>query len=414
MIKCKYYLRPNIIFYIFLFLLKTNLVLSNETNFNSNFRYIYQNENILDQKHLSKIKKGHMLGLDLNHKIGNFSSRIVMAKHQSFKLTFDESYVDYSSGILTFGIGSISRNWSFSPNTSLILSSNARPIPSAYFKLKTLNKSSLPVLSLLGPWSLEAFNGILDVDRGPHEALLLGTRITLNPVKGLDFELIQTSQWGGDGYRNDFKALKSAFIGNTNEDSSDYINKMAGIGLSYQFPNTYLPIRFYGQVIGEDESGNLPSCLMHMFGADWAGNIAQKSIKVGFEVVDTRIDTSSHGNCGANTAYNNSTFSYTNKNTVLGDEIDTEGNSFEVHSSIQLSSSISFKYSIKEYTINDANYNDHRLSSSRENGFLNTASLGWKRNDTVINLSLSHQNFKLDKKNITDGINLVLSAGIKF
>ena len=405
---------PIVISCIFLLFLQTNSVASYENNFNTSFKYIYQSGNMLGQKHHSRINEGHVLGLGIKYKNKNLSSKIELTKQQNFKMIFDGSYIDYSSGISTFGIGSINRNWSFSPNTSLILSSNARPIPSAYFKLKTYNKPSISALSWLGPWSIEAFNGILDVDRGPHEALLLGTRATINPLEGLDIEFIQTSQWGGDGYRNDYKALESAFIGNTNEDSSDYINKMAGIGLSYQFPVTLIPIRLYGQAIGEDEAGNLPSCFMHMYGVDWLGNIAQKPLNINLEVVDTRIDDTSHGNCGANTAYNNSTYSYTNKNITLGDELDTEGNSLAIHTSIDLSSSFTFKYSIKEYTINDSYYDQHRLSTSRQNGFLNSATLGWRYNNSNINLNLSHKNFKLDKKNIKNGINLALSADMKF
>ena len=33
-----------------------------------------------------------------------------------------------------------------------------------------------------------------------------------------------------------------------------------GFGVSYLIPSKIIPLRIYGQAIGEDEAGNLPSC----------------------------------------------------------------------------------------------------------------------------------------------------------
>ena len=36
------------------------------------------------------------------------------------------------------------------------------------------------------------------------KSMLLGCRAILSPVEGLDFELVQTSQWGGKGYSKEY------------------------------------------------------------------------------------------------------------------------------------------------------------------------------------------------------------------
>ena len=42
--------------------------------------------------------------------------------------------------------------------------------------------------------------------------MLLGARVILSPLEGLDFELVQTSQWGGKGYSTGMSALGAALF----------------------------------------------------------------------------------------------------------------------------------------------------------------------------------------------------------
>jgi len=55
-------------------------------------------------------------------------------------------------------------------------------------------------------------------------------------LKGLEFELIQTSQWGGKGHSTGISALGAALFFDTNDGSNSNINKMAGFGISYLIP----------------------------------------------------------------------------------------------------------------------------------------------------------------------------------
>ena len=70
----------------------------------------------------------------------NSVSKLGLNYDEYNNFTFDGSYLQYNKGIATIGVGSINRLWSFSDNTSLILSHNARPTKSIYLNLKN-NKS---------------------------------------------------------------------------------------------------------------------------------------------------------------------------------------------------------------------------------------------------------------------------------
>ena len=93
----------------------------------------------------------------------------------------------YSVGF-DFGIGKINRNWSFSPNTSLILSQNARPTSSIYFKYAKVRKSDNKLISWAGPWSLDSFVSAPSSQNKIQNSKLLGVRTVIEPLHNLKFE----------------------------------------------------------------------------------------------------------------------------------------------------------------------------------------------------------------------------------
>ena len=66
-------------------------------------------------------------------------------------------------------------------------------------------------------WSLEVFNGFTEGSLDNSKAMLLGARVILSPIEGLDFELVQTSQWGGKAYNSGISALGAALLFDTNK-----------------------------------------------------------------------------------------------------------------------------------------------------------------------------------------------------
>lgn len=344
-----------------------------------------------------------MVGFNFNKKINNISSNVNLNYVSKQKFTFDQSFIQYENNNTIFGIGKIDRNWSFSPNTSLILSANSRPSDAIFFHMRNNQKSENLLLSFLGPWSFEAFNSFISNDTKIHNSMLLGLRATIKPVHNLQFEIIKTSQWGGSGQKGNLPSFLAAIAGNTNGGEYSNINQLAGFGFSWLSDKKKNPLRIYGQLIGEDEAGNLPSCFMKMVGSELGFNDSHIA-KIGIEYIDTRIDLSTNGHCGANTAYNNNIYDYTNYGLSLGAPIDSEGKSIHIWASTKLLKKTNIKYSIKKAVINDTSFPEHRLSESKKSGWIKNIEAFWELENFKIKSRISHQNFSLNKENIKNGL----------
>jgi hypothetical protein len=352
------------------------------------------------------------LKLDVKYDTNISSSQITLNYDEYNKFTLDNSYLQYTSGIATFGVGIVNRHWSFSDKTSLILSHNARPIKSIYLKLN--DEFKYDWMSSKANWSLDVFNGLTEGSLNGGKSMLFGIRAILSPADGLDFELIQTSQWGGNGYSSGISSLGTVLFFDSNNGSNSNINKMAGFGISYLVPHNIMPLRIYGQSIGEDEAGNLPSCSTYLAGFEWTNTKIKYPIIVGVETIDTRVDRTAHGYCGPNTMYNNGTYSYTNYGKTIGASIDTEGTSLGIYLRSQISQKLNIEFATKSVVINDDNWAGHRLSSKRQSGLINSFGGSWIKNNMSFSGNIYYQGFNLDKASIHSGYGVSFLSSIKF
>jgi len=93
-------------------------------------------EKFLGVKNRHRHSNNGIARIDFRYDSKNLLSQLSLNYIGDEKYSLDGSYLEHTSGITTFGIGSIDRHWSFSNNTSLILSDNARPTKSIYLKLE--------------------------------------------------------------------------------------------------------------------------------------------------------------------------------------------------------------------------------------------------------------------------------------
>jgi len=379
---------------------------------NMSTSFTYQSKHFLGLKNGLRSSDKGIVKLNINHNTDSSSSQLAINYDGYNNFNLDRSYLQYTSGIATFGVGAINRHWSLSNNESLILSHNARPSKAIYLKLK--NRFGYDWLPSKANWSLEVFNGYTEGSLKNSNSMLLGIRTVLSASERLDFEILQTSQWGGNDYSSGISALGSALIFDTNKDSNANINKMAGFGISYLIPSNKIPLRIYGQAIGEDEAGNLPSCYGYLAGLEWTNTEIKYPTVVGIEAIDTRIDTSTNGYCGPNTMYNNSTYKYSNYGDTMGAEISTEGTSYGLYLQSQISQKINVKFTTKSIVINDNDWSDHPLSSKRQSGFVNSFSVSWFQDNVSFKTDIYNQNFNLDKADIENSYGVGFSSSIIF
>ena len=126
----------------------------------------------------------------------------------------------------------------------------------------------------MGPWSADFFVGGLSGHTEPAHPYLIGMRIELQPLPSLQLGLSRTLQWGGRGRDQSFRSLWKGLLGrdNTAENAADEPgNQLAGIDARWHWSlDQGRQMAVYGQIVGEDEAGLLPSRNMGLAGMEWA------------------------------------------------------------------------------------------------------------------------------------------------
>jgi hypothetical protein len=398
--------------YIFTSLLCTQPSFSQGDNLNITVSTAFNSKNALGLYNNLRTQNKSIINYNLEYSKKSFSTRFSTNFDDHDNLNFDNSYINYKKGIADLNIGKVDRIWSFSKKSSLILSSNSKPLEAISIKLK--NKFNTQWLSTTANWSAELINGSTKNSLNGESSMLSGARIIISPSEKLNFEFLQISQWGDQNDKIYSFNINSFLFGDTNEGKNAKINKLAGFGVSYSVflnENTY---RFYSQAIGEDEAGNLPSCYSWLAGLELSALGIKFPTTVTIEAIDTRVKKTSNGNCGPNTMYNNYYYDYINYDTVLGVPIDTEGTSLELFGKSQLTQRIDFEYSAKYLTINDKDWPSHRLSSNRETGLVNSLGVSWNVNNLKLGMNIYKQDYILDKADIKSSSGLGFFSEITF
>ena len=114
-------------------------------------------------------------------------------------------------------IGYLERWWGPGAEGTLLLSTNARPVPSISLERQESTPMDVPLLRWLGPWRFLTFMGQLEDDRDYPDALLFGMRIELRPLPSLQIAASRTAQWCGDGRPCDGGTFWDLLIGNDND-----------------------------------------------------------------------------------------------------------------------------------------------------------------------------------------------------
>jgi len=163
------------------------------------------------------------------------------------------------------------RNWGPGWSGSLILDGAAQAVPAVGWRRPVPRESTHPWLSWMGPWSADVFFGRLFGHAEPERPDLIGMRLQIQPFAPLQIGLSRTMQWGGQGRDESLTSLMRSLVGVDNIGSNGVNttdepgNQLAGLDLRLQLgddPDNAI----YGQAIGEDKAGGLPSGYMVQLG----------------------------------------------------------------------------------------------------------------------------------------------------
>ena len=208
---------------------------------------------------------------------------------------FDQSYFGGRMGNWSMSYGQVSRNWGPGWDGSLILSTNARPVPAFSIDRRIPESFETKWLSWIGTWNASIFLGQMEEERPVPEPYLWGMRVEFAPTifPGLEIGLSRAIQLGGQGRPRHLDVFFEAFIShdnvgaNTGEDpANEPGNQLAGIDFRWRLPNDF-PVAFYGQAVGEDEDHFLPNALMFQYGVETWGTRENSTWRLFAECADT-------------------------------------------------------------------------------------------------------------------------------
>ena len=398
--------------YIFTTLLSVQPLFSQSDNLNITVGTAFNSKNALGLYNSLRPQNKNNTNFNLEYSKKSLSSQFSLNFDDNNSINFDNSYINYEKGIANLNIGKVDRIWSFSKKSSLILSSNSRPLDVISINLE--NKFNTQWLSKMANWSTELINGSTKNSFNGKNSMISGARVIISPTEKLNFEFLKISQWGDQSNKFYSANIDALLFGNTNEGINASVNQLAGFGVSYSITSNKDTYRFYGQTIGEDEAGSLPSCLSWMAGVELTAPEMKFPTTLTIEAIDTRVKQTSHGNCGQNTMYNNGSYDYINYDTVLGVPIDTEGTSLELFGKSRISQKITVEYSAKYLNINDKDWSGHRLSPKRETGLINSLGVSWDAANLKFSINVYNQDFILEKADIRNGSGLGFSSTIIF
>lgn len=201
----------------------------------------------------------------------------VESGQDSDEIRGDDSHIGVVLGNWSVAASTQQRWWGPGWDGSLILSNNARPIPSLTIDRIFTDRIQSKWLSWIGPWDLSVIFGQLERDRHVPRTRFFGMRATMRPSPSLEFGLFRTAQWCGDNRPCDLGTFGDLLIGRDNRggDGIDFSNEpgnqLAGLDFRWSPNFKRQNISVYGQFLGEDEAGGLPSRWLGLLGAEWSG-----------------------------------------------------------------------------------------------------------------------------------------------
>jgi len=194
-------------------------------------------------------------------------------------------------------VGQIPTYWGPGHEGSLIRGDVSRPVYGLTLQRAEQTPFETKWLSWIGNWQYQLFGGQLDDYTAVPNTKLIGMRLTSQPFPYLELGISRVIQWGGQGRPNSLSSLWDAIgggkdnIDDPNMTATDPSNQLAGIDGRFNLNQwTGLPVSFYGQAIGEDEAGGLPSRKLYLAGIDYSSQFKKLPYQLYAEWSDTRTN----------------------------------------------------------------------------------------------------------------------------
>ncbi len=218
------------------------------------------------------------LGARADYDAGRFSASVSLTgaanPADDRPLRADGSHATVRFGNWLFSAHTLERFWGPSHESSLILSNNARPMPTFMVERATALPFESRWLSWLGPWRFSFGISQMESEREDIDRpLFMAWRVSLMPFDKMELGISRTAQFCGRQLSCTLNTFGNMLAGNDNvgidaTPENEPGNQMAGFDLRWNSPLGDLPYAVYSQAIGEDESSYLPAKYLFEYGVE--------------------------------------------------------------------------------------------------------------------------------------------------
>ncbi|PHZ84855.1 capsule assembly Wzi family protein [Paremcibacter congregatus] len=206
----------------------------------------------------------------------------------------DGSYLSQDWGNWSVYAGAFDRWWGPGRESTLILSNNARPMPSVGLRRIEPKAFESKWLSWIGPWQWDMFVAKMEEDRHIPNALVAGMRLSFEPVENFEVGLSRTMQLCGDGRPCGFNTWTRALISVGDLDNTGTANEpgnqLASIDLAYSMAvGERTSLKLYAEGTAEDQNVVLPFQFSRLIGISAFGAYGESgaSWRMTAEITDT-------------------------------------------------------------------------------------------------------------------------------
>jgi hypothetical protein len=279
--------------------------------------------------------------------------------------SYEGSYLAAILGNWIVSVDQLSQWWGPGNDTVLALSNNAVAFPAVRFSRHSAAPINLPILNWLGPISMTTYFGQQEHSNVRKNIRTWGARFNFKPIDTLEIGFTRTAQWGGAGRPRGFSTFVDLLVGSDNAGVNADVtaatepgNQLAGVDFKWSPLLFNQPFSVYGEVIGEDESGGLPSHTIFQLGMETSFGDRDSIYHAFAEYTDTFTNCNSDSSTG-NCAYEHHIYreGYRRYGRSMGSTYDNDANVFTLGLSQSKVGGVSWYSKLKWMKLNKDNQN---------------------------------------------------------
>ena len=308
------------------------------------------------------------------------------ADGDEFRLDGSHATVQWGNWLLSANM--LDRWWGPGHEGSLILSNNARPMPTIMLERASARPWKSRWLDWLGPWRLNFGFSRMESERQDIDApYFMAARLVVMPFKDIELGFSRTAQFCGEQLACSWDVFWNMIAGNDNvgvdaRPESEPGNQMAGFDIRWNSPIGDWPYALYSQMIGEDESSYMPAKYLAQHGIEmWKpttdGGLLQFYIEYATTTCSASTDRGPYFNCG----YNQGLFNfegYRYKGRVIGYTSDRDAENYSLGATFTTAGGELWSATARTSWLNRDDINDIRNTVATEPTDYGALEFGWK------------------------------------